>query len=822
MDSLLGTPWEKNGSGSDSFEDVDRYFRAANYMSVGQIYLKSNPLMKEPFTPEDVKSRLVGHWGTTPGLNFLFGHVNRLIKDHGQNTVFIMGPGHGGPAGRVQSFIDGSYEHFHPQMPKGEEGLTEFFRRFSWPGGDPSHYGPEIPGSMHEGGELGYSLSHAYGSILDNPSLLTVCVVGDGEAETGALSASWWSNKFINPSTDGMVLPIVHLNGYKIANPSILSRISPEDRAQFFRGMGYDPHEFVAGFDDEDMMSIHSRFHALLEEVFARICDIKATGKPDRYPLIIFKTPKGWTGPKVVDNKKVEGTFRAHQVPLTKPKSNQEQFEMLKEWLQSYRPQDLFNSDYTLKSNVRDCIPQGDLRLGFNPNTNRGSEKLNLPDIDNYEVAGVKDFGHGWGKVEATRVLGSYIRDIISRNPGIFRVFGPDETASNRLNAVYEVTGKQWNGLYEDEQVDESMGTSGAVIEQLSEHQMEGMLEGYILTGRNGIWSSYEAFAHVVDSMINQHAKWLEQIKKIWWRKPLSSLNLLLSSHVWRQDHNGFTHQDPGIIDILLNKNFNNDHVVSIYFAVDPNTLLAIAEKSFKAENKINAIVAGKQLNFCYLTMEEARKEVEKGLGEWKWASNCQKGEEQIVLVSAGDIPTQEVLAASCLLNAEGVKYRVVNILELLKIQNREENDEAISDEEFEEIFSKDKPVLFAYHSYPREIYSLIHGRPGCDNWKVMGYSERGSITTPFDMLRSNDMDRYHLAALALQMVGSENKEAIEALEAKRQEAWEFAREHGLDIDDYASWHWGEVKEEDLENWNSSISHEHGASASESSNSSQK
>ena len=823
MDSLLGTPWVKDGSGSGSFEDVDRYFRAANYMSVGQIYLKSNPLMREPFTQDDVKQRLVGHWGTTPGLNFLFGHVNRLIKDHKQNTVFIMGPGHGGPAGRVQSFIDGSYRHVHPEMPAGEAGLERFFRQFSWPGGDPSHFGPEIPGSMHEGGELGYSLSHAYGAALDNPSLLTVCVVGDGEAETGALATSWWANKFMNPKTDGMVLPILHLNGYKIANPSILSRISPEDRADFFKGMGYDPHEFVAGYDGEDMMSIHSRFHSLLEEVFARICDIKASGSAsERYPLIIFKTPKGWTGPKFVEGKKVEGTFRAHQVPLTKPKEDEGQFELLKEWLESYRPQELFDSEGNLREDVRACIPEGDLRLGFNPNTNRGDEKLDLPEIDNYEVAGVKNFGHGWGRVEATRVLGSYIRDIIRRNPGIFRLFGPDETASNRLNAVYEVTGKQWNGLYEDEQVDESMGTSGAVIEQLSEHQMEGMLEGYILTGRNGMWSSYESFAHVVDSMLNQHAKWLEQIKKIAWRKPLASLNLILSSHVWRQDHNGFTHQDPGIIDIFLNKNFNNDHVVNVYFAVDPNTLLAIAEKSFKSENKINAIVAGKQLNFCYLTMEEAKAEVAKGLGEWKWASNCQKGEEEIVLACAGDIPTQEILAASCILNAEGVKYRVVNILDLLKIQNCEENDEAISDEEFKEIFSEDKPVLFAYHSYPREIYSLIHGRPGCGNWKVMGYSERGSITTPFDMLRSNDMDRYHLAALALEMVGGEKKEGIARLEAKRQEAWEFAKANGFDIDDYANWHWGEVKESDLVGMGSSISHEHGSAAQGKADSSQK
>ncbi|MBQ1357501.1 MAG: phosphoketolase family protein [Aeriscardovia sp.] len=823
MDSLLGTPWVKDGSGSGSFEDVDRYFRAANYMSVGQIYLKSNPLMREPFTQDDVKQRLVGHWGTTPGLNFLFGHVNRLIKDHKQNTVFIMGPGHGGPAGRVQSFIDGSYRHVHPEMPAGEAGLERFFRQFSWPGGDPSHFGPEIPGSMHEGGELGYSLSHAYGAALDNPSLLTVCVVGDGEAETGALATSWWANKFMNPKTDGMVLPILHLNGYKIANPSILSRISPEDRADFFRGMGYDPHEFVAGYDGEDMMSIHSRFHSLLEEVFARICDIKASGSTsERYPLIIFKTPKGWTCPKFVEGKKMEGTFRAHQVPLTKPKEDEEQFELLKEWLESYRPQELFDSEGNLREDVRACIPEGDLRLGFNPNTNRGDERLDLPEIDNYEVAGVKNFGHGWGRVEATRVLGSYIRDIIRRNPGIFRLFGPDETASNRLNAVYEVTGKQWNGMYEDEQVDESMKTSGAVIEQLSEHQMEGMLEGYILTGRNGMWSSYESFAHVVDSMLNQHAKWLEQIKKISWRKPLASLNLILSSHVWRQDHNGFSHQDPGIIDIFLNKNFNNDHVVNVYFAVDPNTLLAIAEKSFKSENKINAIVAGKQLNFCYLTMEEAKAEVAKGLGEWKWASNCQKGEEEIVLACAGDIPTQEILAASCILNAEGVKYRVVNILDLLKIQNCEENDEAISDEEFKEIFSEDKPVLFAYHSYPREIYSLIHGRPGCGNWKVMGYSERGSITTPFDMLRSNDMDRYHLAALALEMVGGEKKEAIARLEAKRQEAWDFAKANGFDIDDYANWHWGEVKESDLVGMGSSISHEHGSAAQDKADSSQK
>ena len=794
MDSLLGTPWVKSGSGGNSFKDVERYFRAANYMSVGQIYLKSNPLLREPFTSEDVKPRLVGHWGTTPGLNFLFAHVNRLIKDHGQNTVFIMGPGHGGPAGRVQSFIDGSYGHFHPKMPKGEKGLEEFFRQFSWPGGDPSHYGPEIPGSMHEGGELGYSLSHAYGACLDNPSLLAVCVVGDGEAETGPLSASWWSNKFVNPRTDGMVLPVLHLNGYKIANPSILSRISPEDRRSFFRGLGYDPHEFTAGFDGEGMLSIHARFHALLEEVFSRLCDIKGSGKAGRYPLIIFKTPKGWTGPKFIGNKRVEGTFRAHQVPLARAKEEKGQFEMLKAWLESYGPWELFDPEGDLEPEVRECIPEGELRLGFNPNTNRGAEKLSLPAIGNYEVKVVKEFGPGQYKAEATRALGSYLRDIISLNPGTFRLFGPDETASNKLDAVYEATCKQWNGLYEGKDADEGLGAYGAVIEQLSEHQMEGMLEGYILTGRNGMWDSYEAFAHVVDSMLGQHAKWLEQIKKIWWRKPLPSLNLLLSSHVWRQDHNGFTHQDPGIVDILLNKNFNNDHVVSIYFAVDPNTLLAIAEKSFKSENKINAIVAGKQRGFCYLTMEEAKKEVEKGLGEWEWASNCRKGEEEIVLASAGDIPAQEILASSCILNSEGVKYRVINVLELLKIQNAEENEEAISDKEFEEIFSKDKPVLFAYHSYPREVYSLIHGRPGSDHWKVVGYSERGSITTPFDMLRSNGMDRYSLSALALEMAGGGKEKAIKGLEAKRLKAWEFARENGFDISDYAEWRWKEAK----------------------------
>ncbi|MDK6445192.1 phosphoketolase [Alloscardovia omnicolens] len=804
---VIGTPWKKLEApvSEEALEGVDKYWRASNYLSIGQIYLRSNPLMKEPFTREDVKHRLVGHWGTTPGLNFLIGHINRLIADHGQNTVIIMGPGHGGPAGTAQSYLDGTYTEYFPEITKDEAGLQKFFRQFSYPGGIPSHYAPETPGSIHEGGELGYALSHAYGAVMNNPSLFVPAIVGDGEAETGPLATGWQSNKLVNPRTDGIVLPILHLNGYKIANPTILARISDEELHEFFHGMGYEPYEFVAGFDDEDAMSIHRRFADLFETVFDEICDIKATAQTndvDRpfYPMIIFRTPKGWTCPKFIDGKKTEGSWRSHQVPLASARDTEEHFQVLKNWLESYKPEELFTEDGAIRPEVTAFMPEGDLRIGENPNANGGRirEELDLPAIEDYEVTEVKEFGHGWGQLEATRKLGEYTRDIIKRNPDSFRIFGPDETASNRLQAAYEVTKKQWDNGYLSELVDENMAVTGQVTEQLSEHQMEGFLEAYLLTGRHGIWSSYESFVHVIDSMLNQHAKWLEAtVREIPWRKPISSMNLLVSSHVWRQDHNGFSHQDPGVIDILLNKNFNNDHVVGIYFPVDSNMLLAVSEKAYKSTNKINAIIAGKQPAATWLTLDEAKAELEKGAAEWKWASNAEGDDVQIVLASIGDVPTQELMAAADKLKEYGVKYKFVNVVDLLAIQNASENDEALSDEEFTELFTADKPVLMAYHAYAREVRSLIWDRPNHDNFNIHGYEEQGSTTTPFDMVRVNNIDRYELTAEALRAVDADKFAAeIEKLEAFRTEAFQFAVDNGYDHPDYTGWVWSGVQTE--------------------------
>ncbi|MCI1224409.1 phosphoketolase, partial [Bifidobacterium sp.] len=801
-------PWKKLDApvSEDALEGVDKYWRAANYLSIGQIYLRSNPLMKEPFTREDVKHRLVGHWGTTPGLNFLIGHINRLIADHQQNTVIIMGPGHGGPAGTAQSYIDGTYTEYFPNITKDEAGLQKFFRQFSYPGGIPSHFAPETPGSIHEGGELGYALSHAYGAIMNNPSLFVPAIVGDGEAETGPLATGWQSNKLVNPRTDGIVLPILHLNGYKIANPSILSRISDEELHDFFHGMGYEPYEFVAGFDDESHQSIHRRFADLFESVFDEICDIKAAAQTDDmtrpfYPMIIFRTPKGWTCPKFIDGKKTEGSWRAHQVPLASARDTEAHFEVLKNWLETYKPEELFDESGALRDDVTSFMPEGELRIGENPNANGGRirEDLKLPKLEDYEVKEVQEYGHGWGQLEATRRLGLYTRDIIRLNPDSFRIFGPDETASNRLQAAYEVTNKQWDAGYLSAQVDEHMAVTGQVTEQLSEHQMEGFLEGYLLTGRHGIWSSYESFVHVIDSMLNQHAKWLEAtVREIPWRKPISSMNLLVSSHVWRQDHNGFSHQDPGVTSLLLNKTFNNDHVVNIYFPVDANMLLAVGERVFKSTNQINAIIAGKQPAATWLSLDEARAELEKGAAEWKWASNVESNDEvQVVLAAAGDVPTQELMAAADKLSAFGIKYKVVNVVDLLKLQSAKENNEALSDEEFADLFTADKPVLFAYHSYAHDVRGLIYDRPNHDNFNVHGYKEQGSTTTPYDMVRVNDIDRYELTAEALRMVDADKFAAdIDKLEAFRDEAFQFAVDKGYDHPDYTDWVWSGVKTE--------------------------
>ena len=661
---VIGTPWKKLNApvSEEAIEGVDKYWRAANYLSIGQIYLRSNPLMKEPFTREDVKHRLVGHWGTTPGLNFLIGHINRLIADHQQNTVIIMGPGHGGPAGTAQSYLDGTYTEYFPNITKDEAGLQKFFRQFSYPGGIPSHYAPETPGSIHEGGELGYALSHAYGAVMNNPSLFVPAIVGDGEAETGPLATGWAvrTSSSTRAPTVSCCRSCTSTATRSPTRPSCPA--SPtKSSTSCFHGMGYEPYEFVAGFDNEDHLSIHRRFAELFETVFDEICDIKAAAQTDDmtrpfYPMIIFRTPKGWTCPKYIDGKKTEGSWRSHQVPLASARDTEAHFEVLKNWLESYKPEELFDENGAVKPEVTAFMPTGELRIGENPNANGGRirEELKLPKLEDYEVKEVAEYGHGWGQLEATRTLGAYTRDIIKNNPRDFRIFGPDETASNRLQAAYDVTNKQWDAGYLSAQVDEHMAVTGQVTEQLSEHQMEGFLEGYLLTGRHGIWSSYESFVHVIDSMLNQHAKWLEAtVREIPWRKPISSMNLLVSSHVWRQDHNGFSHQDPGVTSVLLNKCFNNDHVIGIYFPVDSNMLLAVAEKCYKSTNKINAIIAGKQPAATWLTLDEARAELEKGAAEWKWASNVKSNDEaQIVLAATGDVPTQEIMAAADKLDA--------------------------------------------------------------------------------------------------------------------------------------------------------------------------
>ena len=798
---VIGTPWKKLNApvSEEALEGVDKYWRVANYLSIGQIYLRSNPLMKEPFTREDVKHRLVGHWGTTPGLNFLIGHINRFIADHGQNTVIIMRPGHGGPAGTSQSYLDGTYTETFPKITKDEAGLQKFFRQFSYPGGIPSHFAPETPGSIHEGGELGYALSHAYGAIMDNPSLFVPAIVGDGEAETGPLATGWQSNKLVNPRTDGIVLPILHLNGYKIANPTILARVSDEELEEFFEGMGYDPHFFVAGFDNESHASIHRRFANLLEEVFDEICDIKEraeAGDETRpvYPMIIFRTPKGWTCPKHIDGKKTEGSWRAHQVPLASAKDTHEHFRVLRGWLRSYKPEELFTPEGQIRPEVTAFMPKGDLRIGANPNANGGKVRrdLVLPDIHEHEVS-VAEKGHGWGATEAARVFGAYTADVLHLNEDDFRIFGPDETASNRLQDAYKYTSKQWEGgYYADGDNDELLCPSGKVVEQLSEHQCEGFLEGYVLTGRSGVWSSYESFIHVVDSMVNQHCKWLEAtVREIPWRAPIAGLNILLSSHVWRQDHNGFSHQDPGFIDLLLNK-ANDTHVVNAYYPCDANMALAVAERCYTSTNCVNAIFCGKQPAPTFLTVDEAKAELEEGLAEWKWASTAESvADADLVIATCGDVPTLEALAALDMLKEQGVKATFVNVVDLLKIQNASENDQAISDERFAEFFGTNKPVLFAFHAYAGTIRRLIWDRPSHDNFRVHGYEEKGSTTTPFDMLRLNNMDRWALAADALRLVDAEKfAEKIDEWENFRQEAFQFACDEGYDHPAFTGWVW--------------------------------
>ncbi|AIF41572.1 MULTISPECIES: phosphoketolase family protein [Dermacoccus] len=803
------TPWQPS-PGTEltdaTLETIHRWWRAANYLSVGQIYLLDNPLLREPLTRDNVKHRLLGHWGTTPGLNFLYAHLNRVIAERSQPTIYVTGPGHGGPGMVANTYLEGTYSQIYPNVGLDEAGLRRLVKQFSFPGGIPSHAAPETPGSIHEGGELGYALSHAYGAVFDNPELLAFTVIGDGEAETGPLATSWHSNKFVNPVTDGVVLPVLHLNGYKIANPTVLARISDEELDALMRGYGHTPYVFEAGLDGEDPISIHRRFATLLDEVFDHIARIKAeaaeagaeNAERPRWPMIVFRTPKGWTGPKTIDGKVAEGHWRSHQVPLANARDTDEHLHDLDAWLRSYRPDELFDEAGRPADDILALAPDGELRMGATPYANGGELRvaLELPDFRDFAVDAGSDDERGTAVAESTRVLGEWLRAVAAANPENFRIFGPDETASNRLQAVYETTNKQWMGAYEPNDAEDPMGRVGQVMEMLSEHQCQGWLEGYLLTGRHGLMSSYEAFIHIVDSMFNQHAKWLKVTNEIGWRRPISSLNYLLSSHVWRQDHNGFSHQDPGFIDHVVNK---KSDVIRVYLPADANTLLSTFDHVLRTEQYVNVVVAGKQPNPVWLTMDEAVRHCARGLGIWEWAGTEVAGEEpDVVLACAGDIPTIEVLAAAKILRERvpGLKVRVVNVVDLMRLQAEKEHPHGLSDREFDTIFTPDKPIVFAYHGYPWLIHRLTYGRTGHSNLHVRGFIEEGTTTTPFDMVMRNDLDRFHLVIDVLDRVpdlGARCAGLRQEMQDLRLEARAYAYENGEDLPAVASWVWSDA-----------------------------
>ena len=803
------TPWQPS-PGTEltdaTLETIHRWWRAANYLSVGQIYLLDNPLLREPLTRDNVKHRLLGHWGTTPGLNFLYAHLNRVIAERSQPTIYVTGPGHGGPGMVANTYLEGTYSQIYPNVGLDEAGLRRLVKQFSFPGGIPSHAAPETPGSIHEGGELGYALSHAYGAVFDNPELLAFTVIGDGEAETGPLATSWHSNKFVNPVTGGVVLPVLHLNGYKIANPTVLARISDEELDALMRGYGHTPYVFEAGFDDEDPISIHRRFATLLDEVFDHIARIKAeaaeagaeNAERPHWPMIVFRTPKGWTGPKTIDGKVAEGHWRSHQVPLANARDTDEHLHDLDAWLRSYRPDELFDEAGRPADDIMALAPDGELRMGATPYANGGELRiaLELPDFRDFAVDAGRDDERGTSVAESTRVLGEWLRAVAAANPENFRIFGPDETASNRLQAVYETTNKQWMGAYEPNDAEDPMGRVGQVMEMLSEHQCQGWLEGYLLTGRHGLMSSYEAFIHIVDSMFNQHAKWLKVTNEIGWRRPISSLNYLLSSHVWRQDHNGFSHQDPGFIDHVVNK---KSDVIRVYLPADANTLLSTFDHVLRTEQYVNVVVAGKQPNPVWLTMDEAVRHCARGLGIWEWAGTEVAGEEpDVVLACAGDIPTIEVLAAAKILRERvpGLKVRVVNVVDLMRLQAEKEHPHGLSDREFDTIFTPDKPIVFAYHGYPWLIHRLTYGRSGHSNLHVRGFIEEGTTTTPFDMVMRNDLDRFHLVIDVLDRVpglGARCAGLRQEMQDLRLEARAYAYENGEDLPAVASWVWSDA-----------------------------
>ena len=769
---------------------IDAYWRAANFLSVGQIYLLDNPLLRKPLRPEHIKPRLLGHWGTTPGLNFLYAHLNRVIKARDLDAIYVIGPGHGGPATVANAYLEGTYSEVYPNITRDEDGIRRLFRQFSFPGGIGSHVTPETPGSIHEGGELGYALSHAYGAAFDNPDLVVFCVVGDGEAETGPLATSWHSNKFLNPRTDGVVVPILHLNGYKIASPTILARIPHEELTALFEGYGYRP-VFVEG---DDPAFMHDRMAAALDEVMDEIATIQRAVRIEgdqsrpRWPMIILRSPKGWTGPKEVDGLPAEGSFRSHQVPLSDVREKPEHLAILDHWLRSYRPDELFDASGALRADLADLAPRGARRMSANPHANGGLllRDLALPDFREYAVAVEQP---ATTSSEATKVLGAFVRDIIRLNPETFRLFGPDETASNRLSPVFEATDRAWDA--ETRLTDDHLAPDGRVMEVLSEHNCQGWLEGYLLTGRHGLFNCYEAFIHIIDSMFNQHAKWLKMTGEIPWRQPIASLNYLLTSHVWRQDHNGFSHQDPGFIDHVVNK---KAEVIRVYLPPDANTLLSVADHCLRSRNYVNVIVAGKQPALNYLSMDEAILHCTRGIGIWDWASN-DEGEPDVVLACCGDIPTLETLAAVDLIRQHlpDLKVRVVNVVDLMRLQPDSEHPHGLSARDFDTLFTTDRPVIFAYHGYPWLIHRLTYRRTNHPNLHVRGYKEEGTVTTPFDIVMLNDLDRFHLVMDVIDRVprlGSKAAGVRQLMADRRVEARAYTREHGEDSPEIRDWTW--------------------------------
>jgi xylulose-5-phosphate/fructose-6-phosphate phosphoketolase len=778
----------------DLLRKMHAYWSAANYLSVGQIYLQENPLLETALKLEHIKPRLLGHWGTTTGLNFLYVHLNRLIKDNDLNMIYVIGPGHGGPGIVAHSYLEGSYTERYPAIERSRNGLQRLFRQFSWPYGIPSHVSPETPGSIHEGGELGYSLAHAYGAAFDNPDLIVSCIIGDGEAETGALATSWHSNKFLNPARDGAVLPILHLNGFKIANPTVLARISRQELTDLLRGYGYDPH-FVEG---DDPSFVHQILAGTLDRVLFQIRAIQGAARaPIRdkrlerphWPMIVFRTPKGWTGPKFVDDKPVEGTWRAHQVPIADFKKP-DHLKQLEDWLRSYRPEELFDERGKFREELAALAPTGHRRMGSNPHANGGDllQPLSMPHFRDYAVAVLTP---GSVRAEATRLLGAFLRDVMKLNLSKqnFRLFGPDETASNRLEAVYEVSGKAW--MAEVEAIDTDLSPDGRVMEMLSEHMCEGWLEGYLLTGRHGLFSCYEAFIHIIDSMFNQHAKWLKVSKQIPWRKPIASLNYLLTSHVWRQDHNGFSHQDPGFMDHVANKKAD---VVRIYLPPDANCLLSVADHCLRSRNYINLIIAGKQPEWQWLDIDAATRHCTVGAGIWHWASN-DAGDPDVVMACAGDVPTLETMAAVTLLReyVPDIRIRVVNVVDLMGLQPQSEHPHGLEDHDFDELFTTDKPVIFAFHGYPALIHKLTYRRHNHDNIHVRGFRDEGTTTTPFDMVVLNNLDRYQLALDAIRRIprlGDQVENATERYWTSMERHKLYISENGDDLPEIRDWRW--------------------------------